>query len=120
EDYIVEICHRPCDAAVDPGFVVSTDTSMCDGYEYVLRDTTFEKERSAFTRAWQVSGDAASWFNINNSTGKDTLQRVFTGQPLYYRLRTICLPTHDTNYSASTLINVKPGYKCYCYSKAIG
>src|SRR5690606_17003613 len=73
-----------------------------------------------FTRAWQVSGDQVSWFNIANSLNKDTLERVFSGQPTYYRLRTICPSTHDTAYSAGTLINTKPGYKCYCYSKALG
>lgn len=120
EDYVVEICHRPCDAPVNAGIVVSTDTSMCASYEYKLTDTTYEKQRSAFTRAWQVSGDNINWFDIANSQGKDTLQRIFTGQPLFYRLRTVCLPSTDTNYSPSTRINVKPGYKCYCYSKAIG
>ena len=120
EDYIVEICHRPCNGPVNAGVVVSTDTSMCTGYEYTLTDTTYEKQRSGFMRAWQVSGDNSTWFNIPNSLGKDTLERIFLGQPLYYRLRTICAPTHDTNYSAGTLINTKPGYKCYCYSKAIG
>jgi hypothetical protein len=93
---------------------------MCAGYEYTITDTTYEKQRSGFTRAWQVSGDNNTWFNIGGSLNKDTLDRVFAGQPLYYRLRTICAPTHDTAYSAGTFINVKPGYKCYCYSKAIG
>jgi len=120
EDYVVEICQRPCDGPVKTGVVVSTDTSMCPAYEYRLTDTTYEKARSAFTRAWQVSGDDITWFNIANSNNKDTLERVFTGQPLYYRLRTICLPTHDTAYSVATKINSKPGYKCYCYSKAVG
>jgi hypothetical protein len=120
EDYIVEICHRPCTGPVNAGVVVSTDTSMCAGYEYTLTDTTYEKAQSGFLRAWQVSGDNSTWFNIPNSMNKDTLERIFLGQPLYYRLRTICAPTHDTNYSAGTLINTKPGYKCYCYSKAIG
>ncbi|MCB9065332.1 MAG: T9SS type A sorting domain-containing protein [Chitinophagales bacterium] len=120
EDYIVKICHRPCDGPVNAGTVSSTDTSMCPDYEYKLTDTTFEKGRSAFTRAWQVSGDNISWFNISGSLDKDTLQRVFTGQPLYYRLRTVCPSTLDTNFSQATLVNAKPGYKCYCYSKATG
>jgi hypothetical protein len=120
EDYIVEICHRPCNGAVNAGVVVSTDTSMCTGYEYTLTDTTYEKQRSGFMRSWQISGDNSNWINIPNSANKDTLERIFLGQPLYYRLRTICTPTHDTNYSAGTLINTKPGYKCYCYSKAVG
>lgn len=120
EDYIVEICHRPCDAPVKTGIVMSTDTTMCAGYEYTLTDTTYEKARSSFMHSWQVSGDKQSWFNISNSEGKDTLERVFGGQPLYYRVRTICAPTRDTAYSDATEIKVKPGYKCYCYSKAIG
>lgn len=120
EDYIVEICHRPCDGPVAAGIVSSTDTSMCKDYEYTLTDTTYQKDRSAYNIAWEVSGDNVSWFNVPNSTGKDTLQRIFTGQPLYYRLRTICPATTDTSYSSPTLVNSKPGYKCYCYSKALG
>lgn len=120
EDYIVEICHRPCDGPVNTGIVVSTDTSMCSSYEYTLTDTTYEKQRSQFTWSWQVSGDNIGWFNIANSTEKDTLQRVFTGQQLYYRVRMVCPGTSDTTYSAGTKINTKPGYKCYCYSKAVG
>ncbi len=120
EDYIVEICHRPCDGPLNAGVVVSTDTSMCNSYEYTLTDTTYQKNRSQFTWDWQISGDDISWFNIANSTKKDTLQRVFTGQPLYYRVRMVCPGTQDTTYTSSTKINVKPGYKCYCYSKAIG
>lgn len=120
EDYIVEICYEPCKGQVNAGTVESTDSSMCTGYEYQLTDTLYDRKLSGFTRAWQVSGDNANWQNIPNSLNKDTLQRVFQGQPLYYRLRTVCTPTHDTNYSAATLVNDKPGYKCYCYSKATG
>lgn len=120
EDYIVEICYEPCSTAVNAGIVVSTDSAMCTGYEYKLTDTTYDRMLSGFNRAWQVSGDNVNWQNIPSSLNKDTLQRVFQGQPLYYRLRTICTPTNDTNYSQATLINDKPGYKCYCYSKAIG
>lgn len=120
EDYIVDICERPCTGPVSGGIIVSTDTGMCKDYEYTLTDTTYARDVSAFSRAWQVSGDNISWNNIANSLNKDTLERIFDGQPLFYRLRTICLPTHDTAYSASTKINVKPGYKCYCYSKALG
>ncbi len=120
EDYIVEICHRPCDGPMTAGIVLSTDTSMCSSYEYTLTDTTYQKDRSQFTWDWQVSGDDISWFNVGNSAKKDTLQRVFTGQPLYYRVRMVCPGTRDTTFSPSTKINVKPGYKCYCYSKAVG
>lgn len=120
EDYIVEICHRPCDAPVNAGVVVSIDSTMCAGYSYVMHDTTYEQARSGFTRSWEVSGDNITWMAVPNSTDKDTIERSFLGQPLYYRLRTICVPSHDTNYSAATLMNNKPGYKCYCYSKSEG
>lgn len=120
EDYVINICHRPCDGPTNPGLAISTDTSMCNAYEYVLYDTTYERARSAFDRTWQISGDNISWFSINNSNNKDTLNRVFTGQPLYYRLRVVCPVTDDTTYSQPAFINAKPGYKCYCYSKATG
>jgi len=120
EDYVVEICHRPCDGPVNAGTVVSTNVSMCKDYEYTLKNTTYEKARSAFLRSWQVSGDDKTWFNVANSQGKDTLERVFTGQPLFYRYRTICPSTNDTAYSAPLEIKLKPAYKCYCYSKAVG
>lgn len=120
EDYIVEICYRPCNGPINAGNVVFTDTSMCSGYEYTIFDTTYEQKRSGFNRSWQISGDNISWLNIPNSGNKDTLQRLFAGQPLYYRYRTICGPTHDTTYSDPALINLKPAYKCYCYSKATG
>lgn len=120
EDYVVEICHRPCDGPVNAGVVVSTDTSMCADYEYVLTDSTYEKQRSLFTWNWEVSGDNKNWFQVNNSFKKDTLQRVFFGQPLYYRVQMVCSQTDDTTYSPATLVNIKPGYKCYCYSKATG
>lgn len=120
EDYIVEICYRPCDGPVISGIAVSTDSSMCSDYEYVITDTSYEKKRSLFTWSWQVSGDNISWFPVNNSFKKDTLQRVFTGQPLFYRMQLVCQQTQDTTYSQIASVNIKPGYKCYCYSKAVG
>ncbi len=93
---------------------------MCVSYEYTVLDTTYEQRRSGFERAWQVSADNINWFHVNNSGNKDTINRTFTGQPLYYRIRVVCPVTDDTTYSQSTLVNAKPGYKCYCYSKAIG
>ena len=120
EDYVVKICYRPCDGPTNAGTSVSTDTSMCTGYEYVITDTTYEKARSGFDRSWQISGDDLTWFNINNSFNKDTLQRVFNGQPLFYRMRLVCPPTGDTTFSDPILVNAKPGFKCYCYSKSTG
>ncbi len=120
EDYIVKIDYRPCDGPTNAGLAVSTDTSMCKSYDYVVTDTTYEKTRSGFYREWQLSGDNISWFSIPNSANKDTVQRVFTGQPLYYRMRTVCPSTDDTTYSQTAFVNAKDGYKCYCYSKAEG
>ena len=42
EDYIIDICNRPCTGPVDAGLVVSTDTGMCKDYEYTLTDTTYD------------------------------------------------------------------------------
>ena len=60
------------------------------------------------------------WFDIAGSDNKDTLARTFTGQPLYYRNQLVCLPTNDTSYSQTLRVNLKAGYKCYCFSQAIG
>lgn len=120
EDYVVDICYRPCDGPTNAGLVISTDTSMCVSYGYTMIDTTYEGQRSGFERTWQVSGDDINWFEVNNSSNKDTINRIFTGQPLYYRLRVVCPVTDDTTFSQSALVNAKPGYKCYCYSEAIG
>lgn len=120
EDYIVKICYRPCDGPTNAGLALSSDTSMCTSYEYTLTNTTYEQRRSGFETTWQISADNINWFHINNSGNKDTLNRVFTGQPLYYRMRVVCPITDDTTFSQETFVNAKPGYKCYCYSKAIG
>lgn len=120
EDYVVDICYRPCDGPTNAGITQATDSSMCVSYEYTVLDTTYEQQRSGFERAWQVSADNINWFHVNNSGNKDTINRTFTGQPLYYRIRVVCPVTDDTTYSQPTFVNAKPGYKCYCYSKAIG
>ncbi|MEZ5017928.1 MAG: T9SS type A sorting domain-containing protein [Flavipsychrobacter sp.] len=120
EDYIVRIDYRPCDGKMNAGTVLTSDTSICKNYDYVMTDTTYERARSGFYRHWQVSADNINWFTTPNDADKDTIQRFFTGQPLYYRLRTVCPPTDDTAYSTPTFVNAKAGYKCYCYSKAIG
>jgi hypothetical protein len=57
---------------------------------------------------------------VPNSAGKDSLQRVFGNQTLYYRVRMICLPSDDTTYSNVLRIAQKPAYKCYCFSQAEG
>lgn len=120
EDYIIKICYRPCDGPTKAGITLSTDTSMCVGYRYTLTDTSYEQKRSGFTRSWQVSADNINWLNLNNTTDKDTMNRSFTGQPLYYRIRVICPVTDDTTYGQEVFVNAKPGYKCYCYSEATG
>jgi hypothetical protein len=119
EDYLAEIRWEPCSGPANPG-VVEADTSVCVGYDYLVTDTTYEKRKSGFTRLWQLSGDNQQWFNVPSGFSKDTLERVFNGQPLYYRLRTVCEPTKDTSYTEPLHVNLKAGYKCYCFSQAIG
>lgn len=120
EDYIVNLSYEPCKGAVNGG-KVEGDTSVCWGYDYIVTDTTYEKRKSGFTRNWQVSGDNKLWFDVAGSNDKDTLMRTFVpAQPLYYRNRLICMGTLDTSYSQVLTLNIKAGYKCYCYSQAIG
>lgn len=120
EDYLVDIRYRPCDGPTNAGIAVSTDTSMCPGYDYVITDTTYERLRSGYFRHWQVSADNINWYFVQGSTGKDTLQNVFTAQPLYYRMQMVCPVTDDTTYSQAAFVNAKAGYKCYCFSRAEG
>lgn len=120
EDYLVDLRYHPCDSIPITG-IVEGDTSMCIGYDYVLTDTTYQTKRHGLSRLWQHSADAINWVDINSSVDKDTLQRLFNnGQPLFYRMRMICTHTDDTNYSAAHKVNLKPTYKCYCFSQSLG
>jgi hypothetical protein len=119
EDYISEIKWEPCSGKVDAG-VIEGDSSVCVNYDYLLTDSTYEKRKSAFTRMWQVSGDNIQWFYVAGSKDKDTLTRVFNGQPVYYRVETVCAPTRDTALTDLHYVNLKAGYKCYCFSQAVG
>lgn len=119
EDYLAELRYEPCKGMPNVG-KTEGDTAVCFGYDYVVTDTTYERLKSEIRRAWQVSADNLLWFNVPNSTGKDTLARVFTGQPLYYRMQVVCGATKDTGYSQAMLVNQKTAVKCYCYSQAVG
>ncbi|WP_276132732.1 GEVED domain-containing protein [Polluticoccus soli] len=120
EDYLVDIRYRPCDGKPVTG-KIEGDTSMCVGYDYILTDTTYQTKKHGLSRLWQHSADAINWVDIAGSAGKDTLMRLFTnGQPLYYRLRMTCSHTEDTAYSVVHKVNLKPTYKCYCFSQSLG
>lgn len=120
EDYLVDMRYEPCKGPVNAGTLSSTSNSLCPGYDYITSNTGYESKKSDFTRNWLVSADNINWFNVPNGTDKDTLMRIFSGQPLYYKTRFICLPTSDTTYTAAMKVDAKDGYKCYCYSQAIG
>jgi hypothetical protein len=120
EDYIVDLRYEPCKGPANPGTIASTSTSLCTGYDYITSNTGYEAFKSDITRSWMVSADNIVWFNVANSTGKDTLMRIFSGQPLYYRTRSICTATKDTTFAPTLKVDAKAGYKCYCYSQAIG
>jgi len=120
EDYLVDMRNEPCRGPVNAGTMSSTSTSLCAGYDYIASNTGYESKKSEITRSWMVSADNIVWINVPNSTNKDTLMRVFSGQPLYYKTRSICLTTKDTTYTTELKIDAKAGYKCYCYSQAIG
>ena len=119
EDYIAEIKWEPCSGPVNAG-TIEGDSSVCTGYDYLLTDSTYERRKSAFSRMWQISGDNIQWFNVAGSLDKDTLSRVFNGQPVYYRIQAVCDPTKDTTFTPVFRVNLKAGYKCYCFSQAIG
>jgi hypothetical protein len=119
EDYLVDLRYVPCTAAPLPG-VVEGDTSMCIGYDYVLTDTTYEIKKHGIDRIWQISADTISQVTIAGSTNKDTLTRVFDGQPFYYRVLATCSHTNDTSTSPWHKVNIKPSYKCYCHSQSSG
>eukprot|EP01012_Entosiphon_sulcatum_P016928 TRINITY_DN21793_c0_g1_i1.p1 TRINITY_DN21793_c0_g1~~TRINITY_DN21793_c0_g1_i1.p1 ORF type:complete len:800 (+),score=68.82 TRINITY_DN21793_c0_g1_i1:61-2460(+) len=120
EDYIVDMRYEPCKGPANPGIVSSTSTSLCSGYDYVTSNTGYEAFKSDIDRTWMVSADNIVWFNVANSLSKDTLMRVFSGQPLYYKTRSICTATKDTTYAPVLKVDAKAGYKCYCFSQAIG
>ncbi len=119
EDYLVDLRYEPCTGKPVAG-IAQGDTSVCVGYDYLVTDTTYERRKSEIIHSWSVSADNVSWFNVTGSTGKDTLMRVFTGQPLYYRMQVVCAHTNDTATGAPIYVNQKVAYKCYCYSQAIG
>ncbi|WP_276132733.1 GEVED domain-containing protein [Polluticoccus soli] len=120
EDYLVDLRYRPCDSIPKTG-VIEGDTSMCVGYDYILTDSTYQTKRHGLLRLWQHSADAINWVDINSSVDKDTLMRLFNnGQPLFYRMRMVCSHTNDTGYSPVHKVNLKPTYKCYCFSQSLG
>lgn len=120
EDYLVDMRYEPCSGPGNAGTLSSTATTLCTGYDYITINAGYDTIKSELTRTWQVSGDNIVWYNIANTTSKDTLMRVFSGQPLYYKVRMICEPTKDTSYTKELKIDARAGYKCYCYSQAIG
>ncbi len=119
EDYLVDLRYIPCSGKPGTG-VVEGDTSMCIGYDYVLTDTSYEKYRHGIDRFWQISPDTVTKVGIAGSMNKDTLARVFGGQPFYYRVMATCSHTNDTAYSTWHKVNIKPNYKCYCHSQSNG
>jgi hypothetical protein len=119
EDYLIDLRYMPCSGKPPTG-KIEGDTSMCANYDYILTDSTYEKFRHGIDKLWQISADGIYWTNIAGSNTKDTLERIFTGQPLYYRTRFICTHTNDTAFTPVHRVNQKPAYKCYCYSQSTG
>jgi len=120
EDYLVDMRYEPCNGPVSAGTLGSTSSMLCSGYDYITNNSGYDSTKSETVRSWMVSGDNIVWIPIANSTSKDTLMRVFNGQPLYYKVRNICMATKDTSFSTPLKIDARPGYKCYCFSQAIG
>ncbi|XZF13002.1 GEVED domain-containing protein [Chitinophagaceae bacterium MMS25-I14] len=120
EDYLVNIKYPPCNGPTNAGTATTSDTSMCIGYSFLLTDTTHEMQRSGLYWDWVGSANNGNtWTQVPGSTGKDTVNVQFTGSS-WYRLRMVCNNTGDTTYSNTVKVNIKPAYKCYCYSIATG
>ncbi|RYE22391.1 MAG: T9SS type A sorting domain-containing protein [Sphingobacteriales bacterium] len=119
EDYLVDLRFPPCNGAPSAG-AIEGDTSMCIGYDYFLTDSTYQKKTYGLSRIWEESGDNVTWNEIPTSVNKDTIIRVFSGQPVYYRVKIKCSQTGDSTYTTVHKVNVKPSYKCYCHSQSIG
>ncbi len=120
EDYLVDMRYEPCSGPANAGTLTSSEVSLCSGYDYITKNAGYDSTKSELVKSWMVSGDNIIWSSITNSTSKDTLMRIFNGQPLYYKVRMICTPSKDTTYTTPLKIDARPGYKCYCYSQAIG
>ncbi len=120
EDYIVDISYEPCNGPANAGTLSATSTKLCPGYDYITKNSGYEDKKSELQRIWQVSGDNILWYTVNGSSAKDTLMRIFAGQPLYYKVRMICPNTKDTTFTTPLKIEARDGYKCYCFSQAIG
>lgn len=120
EDYLVDMRYEPCKGPANPGTLSSTSTSLCTGYDYITQNSGYESLKSDVNRSWLVSADNITWNTVANSTNKDTLMRIFSGQPLYYKSMSVCVPTKDTTYTPVLKVDARDAYKCYCYSQAIG
>ncbi|OSZ82258.1 hypothetical protein CAP35_03030 [Chitinophagaceae bacterium IBVUCB1] len=120
EDYLVDMRYEPCNGPGNAGTLASTSTKLCPGYDYITENAGYETTKSELQKVWQVSGDNIFWTTISNTSNKDTLMRVFSGQPLYYKVRMVCPRTKDTTYTSALKIDAREGYKCYCFSQAVG
>ncbi len=120
EDYLVDMRYEPCKGPGNAGTLSSTQLNLCRGYDYITRNTGYETFKSELQKVWQLSGDNIIWNTIPGTTAKDTLMRVFNGQPLYYRVRMVCPRSNDTTYTTTLKIGARDSYKCYCFSQAIG
>lgn len=120
EDYLANIFFPNCDGPANPGTAHISDTSMCPDYDFVLTDTTHQKNLNGLVWVWQESTDyGGTWTDIPNSAFHDTLSHTFLGQG-WYRLKMICGNSGDSSFSNMVEVHTKPPYKCYCHSIAIG
>lgn len=120
EDYLVELFYPKCDGPVNPGLAHISDTGMCPGYSFLLTDTSHEKHNTGTAWIWQESTDqGATWADISGSNNHDTLTQLFTG-PSWFRMKMLCTFGGDSTFSNIVHVSLKPPYKCYCYSIAVG
>ncbi|MBA3828730.1 MAG: T9SS type A sorting domain-containing protein [Taibaiella sp.] len=124
QDYLININYRPCNGFVNAGTATTTDSILCEGYDFTLTDTTHETQQSGITWFWQQSHDGHTWTSLSGTTNKDTLTRTFTfatmGDTSWFRQAVLCSSANDTSYSNTVQVHKGPAYACYCYSMATG
>ncbi|WP_165836342.1 GEVED domain-containing protein [Taibaiella soli] len=120
EDYLAELFFPNCGGPSNPGVAHISDTSMCPDYDFMLTDTTHQKNMNGMVWSWQESTDYGNnWTDIPNSDYHDTLTHTFIGLA-WYRMKMVCGNSGDSTFSNVVEVHTKPPYKCYCHSIAVG
>lgn len=123
EDYLVNIVHDQCNGPANAGTAYISDTAICPGYSFTIKDTTHDYGIYGVTYNWQQSPDGITWGDIPYVANQDVLSITLSAPnkyPSYYRFKMICTNAHDTTYSNIVKVSLPPSPACYCVSEAVG